>query len=63
MSLQTYSSKYKAMHSILKYFDLDRVAELTPRNKKLYDMIQTKESAIFKLRKKYRAKKLKEVCH
>ena len=45
-----------------KNFDLDRVAELTPRKKKLYYMIRTRESALCKLRKKYRAKKLKEVC-
>jgi len=36
---------------------------LTPRKKKLYDMIRTRESALCKLRKKYRAKKLKEVCN
>jgi len=41
---------------------LYRVAELTPRKKKLYNMIRTRETAVCKLRKKYRAKKLKEVC-
>jgi len=40
----------------------DRVAELTSRNKKLYKMIGTRESALCKLRKTYQAKKLKEVC-
>ena len=41
---------------------MERVAELTTWKKKLYDMIQTRETALCKLRKKYRAKKLKEVC-
>ena len=35
---------------------------MTPRKNKLYNMIWTRESALCKLRKKYRAKKLKEVC-
>jgi len=62
VSLQSSSSKRKARHSVLKKLDLDRVAELTPRKKKLYNLIQTRESALCKLRKKYRAKKLKDVC-
>ena len=62
VSLQSSSPKRKARHSVLKKLDLDRVAELTPRKKKLYHMIRTRESALCKLRKKYRAKKLKEVC-
>ena len=62
VSLQSSSPKRKARHSILKNLDLDRVAELTPRKKKLYHMIWTRESALCELRKKYRAKKLKEVC-
>ena len=62
VNLQSSSPKRKARHSILKKLDLDRVAELTPRKKKLYNMIRTRESALCKLRKKYRAKKLKEVC-
>jgi hypothetical protein len=41
---------------------LDGFAELIPRKKKVYNMIQTRESALCRLRKKYRAKKLKEVC-
>jgi hypothetical protein len=35
---------------------------LTPRKKKLCNMIWTRESALCKVRKKYRAKKLKEIC-
>ena len=62
VSLQSSSPKRKARHSVLKKLDLDRVVELTPRKKKLYNMIRTRESALCKLRKKYRAKKLKEVC-
>ena len=62
ISIQSSSSKRKARHSLLKKLDLARVAELTPRKKKLYDMIRTRESGLRKLRKKYRAKRLKEVC-
>jgi len=61
-SLQSSSPKCKARHSVLKKLDLDRVAELTPRKKKLYSMIWTRKSALCKLRKKYRAKRLKEIC-
>ena len=61
VSLQSSSPKRKARHSVLKNLDLDRVAELTPMKKKLYHMIRTRESALCKLRKKYRAKNLK-VC-
>jgi hypothetical protein len=42
---------------------LDRVAELTPRKKKLYDRIRTREGALCKLRKKYKTKNMEEVCH
>ena len=41
---------------------LDRVAELTSRNKKMCKMIRTRESALCKLRKTYKAQKPKEVC-
>jgi hypothetical protein len=40
-SLQSSSSKHKARHFVLTKLDLDTVAELTPRNKKLYNMIRT----------------------
>ena len=62
VSLQSSSPKRKARRSVLKELDLDRVAELTPRKKKLHKMIWTRQSALCKLRKKYRAKKLEEVC-
>ena len=62
MSLQSSSSKHKAMYFVLTKLVLDRVAELTPRNKKLYNMIWTREGALCKMRKTYRAKKQKEVC-
>jgi len=35
---------------------------LTPRKGKLYQRIRRKESALCKLRKKYRSKKLKNLC-
>jgi len=60
--LQSSSSKRKASHFVPTKLVFDRVAELTPRNKKLYNMIWTRESALCMLRKTYRAKKLKEVC-
>ena len=56
------SSKYKANHFLQTKLVLDRVVELTPRNKKLYNMIRSRESAFWKLRKMYRAKKLMEFC-
>jgi hypothetical protein len=62
ISLESSSSKHKAMHFVLTKLVLDRVAELTPRKKKLYNMIWTTENALCKLRETYRAKKLKEVC-
>jgi len=62
ISLESSSSKHKARHFVLTKLILDRVAEMTPRNKKVYNMIRTRESALCKLRKTYRAKKLKEVC-
>jgi len=55
-------SKVQTKASYTKKLNLARVAELTPRRKKLYNMIWTREIALCKLRKKYRAKKLKEVC-
>jgi hypothetical protein len=38
------------------------VAKLTPCKKKLFDRIQTRESAPCKLRKKYMTKNVREVC-
>jgi len=55
-------SKVRSKASHTKMLHLARVAELTPRRKKLYNIIWTREIALCKLRKKCRAKKLKEVC-
>jgi hypothetical protein len=46
-------SKRKAWQSVIEEHGLDRVAKLTPRKKKLYYRIQTRESVVCKLRKKY----------
>ena len=54
VNLQSSSSKRKARHFILTKFDLDRDAELTPRNKKLYNVVQTRVNALCKLREMYR---------
>jgi predicted DNA-binding ArsR family transcriptional regulator len=35
---------------------------LTPRKRKLYRIIRRKESALCKLRKKFRSRKLKDLC-
>jgi hypothetical protein len=37
-------------------------SDLTPRKRKLYQRIRRKESALCKLKKKYRSKKLKDLC-
>jgi hypothetical protein len=62
MKLQTSSQKRKACYSVLKKLDFDEALELTPRKLKLYSTLQTKDSALHKLRKKYRSKEFKEVC-
>jgi len=62
VSLKSSSPKRKVWHSLVKKLDVDRVAEFAPSYKKLYVMIRTRECALCKLRKKYRSKKLKEVC-
>jgi hypothetical protein len=51
---QNSSSKTRARHSLLRELDLSTVAQFTPREKLLYDKIRDKESALCKLRKKYR---------
>jgi len=48
ISIQSSSPKRKARHSLLKKLDLDRVAELAPREKKLYNLIRTRECALCK---------------
>jgi hypothetical protein len=62
VNLQRSSPKRKARHSLIKDLGLDRVAKLTPRKKKLFDQIRTRDSALCKLRKKYVTKKIKDVC-
>jgi hypothetical protein len=39
------------------------MSDLTPRKRKLYQRIQGKESALCKLRKKYRSRKLEDLRH
>jgi hypothetical protein len=41
---------------------LASLSELSPRERKLYEDIQNKESALCKLKNKYRGKKLKKLC-
>ena len=62
VNLQSTSPKREAQHSLIIELGLYRVAKPTPCKKKLYDSIQTRESVLCKLRKKYVTKNLKEVC-
>jgi hypothetical protein len=55
------SSKPTARHSLLKELNLASFSELTPRKRKLYECIRNKESVLCKLKKKYKAKKLKKL--
>jgi hypothetical protein len=41
---------------------LASLSELTLRNAKLFEHVQNKESALCKLKKKYKAKKLEKLC-
>jgi hypothetical protein len=54
INCQNSSSKTRARHSLLRELSLSTVAQFTPREKSLYDKIRDKESALCKLRKKYR---------
>jgi hypothetical protein len=58
---QNSSSKPTARRSLLKELNL-AMSDLTPRKRKLYQRIQRKESAFCKIRKKYRSRKLKDLC-
>ena len=58
---QNSSSKPTARRSLLKELNL-AMSDLTPRKRKLYRRIRRKESALCKLRKKYRSRKLKDLC-
>jgi hypothetical protein len=61
LSDQNSSLKPGARLSLLKELNL-AVSDLTPRKQKLYYRIRRKESALCKLRKKYRSRKLKDLC-
>jgi hypothetical protein len=58
---QNSSSKPRARHSLLKELNL-AASDLTPRKRKLYDRIRSKERALCRLRKKCRSRKLKYPC-
>jgi hypothetical protein len=58
---QNSSSKPTARRSLLRELNL-ALSDLTPRKRKLYQRIRRKESAICKLRRKYRSRKLKDLC-
>jgi hypothetical protein len=62
ISHQSSSSKPRARHSLLKEINLATVAELTPRKRKMYQHIRKQGSALCKLKKQCKAKKLKDVC-
>jgi hypothetical protein len=59
---QSSSSKPRARHSLLKELNFASLSELTPRRRKLYEHIRHKASALCKLKKKYKGKKLKMLC-
>jgi len=58
---QNSSSKTTARRSLLKELNL-AMSDLTPRKRKFYQRIRIKESALCKLRKKYRSKNLRDLC-
>jgi hypothetical protein len=58
---QNSSSKPTARRSLLRELNL-ALSDLTSRKRKLYQRIWRKESALCKLRRKYRSKKLKDLC-
>jgi hypothetical protein len=60
-SVTNSSSKPGVRHSLLKELNL-AASDFTPRKQELYYRIWRKESALCKLRKKYRSRKLKEQC-
>jgi hypothetical protein len=55
------SSKPTAKRSLLRKFNF-AMSDLTPRKRKLYRIIRRKESALCKLRKKFRSRKLEDLC-
>ena len=58
---QNSSSKPRARRSLLKELH-SALSDLTPRERKLYQTIRRKESALCKLRQKYKSRKLKDLC-
>jgi hypothetical protein len=54
-------SKHRASHSLLKELSSTSLSELAPRKRNLYEHILNKESALCKLKKKYKGKKLKKL--
>ncbi|XP_023719162.1 uncharacterized protein LOC111870825 [Cryptotermes secundus] len=62
ISCQSSSSKPRARRSLLKELNLASLSELTPKKRKLYAQIRNKESALCKLKKKYKGKKLENLC-
>ncbi|XP_023721687.1 uncharacterized protein LOC111872233 [Cryptotermes secundus] len=61
VSRQSSSSKPRAKHSLLK-LNLASHSELTPRKRKLYELIRNNESALCRLKKKYKGMDLEELC-
>jgi hypothetical protein len=53
--------KPETRNSLLKELNL-AMSDLTPRKRKLYHRIWRKESTLCELRKKYRSRKLKDLC-
>jgi hypothetical protein len=50
INLQSSPSKLRAKHSLLKELNLASLSELAPRERKLYEHIWNKESALCKLK-------------
>jgi hypothetical protein len=61
ISLQSYSTQLKARHYVLTTLGLDIAVESIPREYEISHHLN-REGALCKLRNKYRAQKMKEVC-
>jgi hypothetical protein len=59
---QSSSSKPTIGHFLINELNLASLPELTPRKGKLYDHVRNKQSAFYKLKKKYKGKKLRKLC-
>ncbi|XP_023725462.1 uncharacterized protein LOC111874307 [Cryptotermes secundus] len=65
INCQSSSSKPRAKQSLLKNkkeLNLASLSELSPRERKLYELIRNKESELCKNKKKYKGNKLKKLC-